>query len=122
MRIYVAAAHICGLDSSEGATASAAIDSNQGQLHTGLMSLQRWLASLFDGLVSTEARVDIDEELLKVVRVRPMMFGAFVSGDAKIRPRTFLIVLGAKPLACMLLTHATMSLYSTLVASIVPRP
>ena len=110
------------MDGSEGATARTAIDSKQGQLHTGLMSLQRWLANLFDGLVSTKARVDIDEELLKVVRVRPMVCGAFVSGDAEIRPWTFLIVFGAKPLACMLLTHATMSLYSTFVASIVPRP
>lgn len=45
-----------------------------------LVCLERWLVSLFDGLVSLEARAEIEEQLLEVVRTRPVMFAAFVSG------------------------------------------
>ncbi|MDJ0354403.1 hypothetical protein [Pseudarthrobacter sp. PH31-O2] len=57
-----------------------AVDRCPDELPDGLTCLRRWLVSLFDGLVTTEARVEIDEQLLTFVRARPIMFAAFVSG------------------------------------------
>ena len=41
---------------------------------------RRWLAGLFDGLVSPDSRVANECQLLLQVRARPLLFAAFVSG------------------------------------------
>ena len=53
---------------------------HRSELDPEEIAYARWLASLFDGLVSPESRVANECQLLLQVRARPLMFATFVSG------------------------------------------